>query len=872
MTNLLNEGEVYTLSITYSGSFIPSFYLMRMGSTLTLLKHEDTTTIMYTPIHPVPQEILWTYKNNQLYNIDYTTNTTWYITNQSNQLTTDSSNPNTIVTFKPPTITNLFDGSASVIAYIFNTSPGNAFFLDIVSPINPTNSSILGSYIHFTTTAAFDMNVTDIGPISWFTHDDLKNKASQMNANQGWSGWCFQKLTSNRRVDNLPPSSILDSGIYQLSVNGKCLTTELNTVTNCDEKDPLNQWHFDATHKTLTGNLGRYLKSQVGLYQSSELDKPTLKTIACDNFEDCVLDGDLSGLLKSPDPFAQNNPILKNYQSFLLTANQVMNQKWGLCYNDQFNNTPTCYKVSICKPINTTIQNAWTCTNKPLFDWKIQPLFKQEAQDAETQIYPSFGNPQTNVYNQPSLCNRAPLTADETSIRLLDMQMKPISTKTSLNNFDQTQMQACCQGQHMVYQATNVLILQAKYTYDVAGGIEVEAFNSPANLNELLYLDDPDQIPRHIRIISEDPSGSKNIQLLPAPSQPSKLTYQKINLYSLKKMVDGRCPIAWCPWSDTCANQTNVVQDYCSEIDENGYPRINTDANCEAWCTSLDYKGKCGDAGKAFCEKYPLHNSCACQLLDQTPFWSEITKTFKNIPDCNECSKLPPVFCWAPQCTGHFSGPDRMVLNTENRLLQEVPCNLTICNQIIDIVNAKGPINITNNQFQQICGRDKNLPQLNCKYVPGKWSECLEGKQTQIQTLDNNNQNDPTCDKTQKLTQDCGNNIPTPTPPTPKPNPTPTPPSPIPSSPIPPTNKNTNGLSCNYDYSFWGLCQNETKQRTGTLRIGSDPACQVSVTDIQPCNSIDNIITNVPSSYFIGGGVVIGTLCLLFLSIILFKK
>ena len=53
--------------------------------------------------------------------------------------------------------------------------------------------------------------------------------------------------------------------------------------------------------------------------------------------------------------------------------------------------------------------------------------------------------------------------------------------------------------------------------------------------------------------------------------------------YSFQPAIDGRCDPTWCPWSQTCANNTDVVANYCSGIDINGNPVLNTDVNCVQW-------------------------------------------------------------------------------------------------------------------------------------------------------------------------------------------------------------------------------------------------------------------------------------------------
>lgn len=327
--------------------------------------------------------------------------------------------------------------------------------------------------------------------------------------------------------------------------------------------------------------------------------------------------------------------------------------------------------------------------------------------------------------------------------------------------------------------------------------------------------------------------------------------------------LDPRCGLDWRPWSTNCATNTNVITDYCSGMDGNGYPRLNTDINCQSWCNSPENKGKCSDAVNKFCEQYPQHYSCTCRMLDKTPFWSEMIQTFKSIPGCDECSRIPPYQCWAAPCTKpQGNSPDRTLMSEQDLEIQQHCPPVTFCNQIIEIVKASGPVNISNNQFKQVCG--VNLPSCNYKY--GDWSICQNKIQTSTGVLVSDPSNDNDCKTTITKTQICSDSNPTPTP-TPNPNPKPTPnPSPNPTpTPSPITN-------CKYDYGTWSLCVNETKSSIGKLTPDSDKTCDQTNIKQEPCTKIDNIITNTPSSYIIGGGVGVALICIVLLVVLLTKK
>lgn len=174
-----------------------------------------------------------------------------------------------------------------------------------------------------------------------------------------------------------------------------------------------------------------------------------------------------------------------------------------------------------------------------------------------------------------------------------------------------------------------------------------------------------------------------------------------------------KCDVTWCPWSPDCVANTESIRDYCSGIDSNGHPRLNTDVNCQAWCDKLNYVGECGTAATMFCTQNSWHPACKCQTFTQTDAYKEVKQLFNEVPGCDVCKVIPDPVCWAEPCTQQdLTDPDRSLLTTQQRVNQNSCKNLklTFCNQILEFEKVNGSVKIDHNSFTQICGNDGPTP------------------------------------------------------------------------------------------------------------------------------------------------------------------
>ena len=61
---------------------------------------------------------------------------------------------------------------------------------------------------------------------------------------------------------------------------------------------------------------------------------------------------------------------------------------------------------------------------------------------------------------------------------------------------------------------------------------------------------------------------------------------------------------------------------------------------------------------------------------------------------------------------------------------------------------------------------------------------------------------------------------------------------------------------------------NEIKTSIGKLTSDSNKTCDQTKFKQEPCTKIDNIITNIPSSYIIGGSVGVALVCIILIVVL----
>jgi hypothetical protein len=193
--------------------------------------------------------------------------------------------------------------------------------------------------------------------------------------------------------------------------------------------------------------------------------------------------------------------------------------------------------------------------------------------------------------------------------------------------------------------------------------------------------------------------------------QPVTVSVQKNNI-----KIDGSvCDSTWCPWSEYCKSQSLAMQNYCSQMDEHGYPRFHTDVNCNGWCGSEQLVGKCGMAAQQFCAAYPNHLACYCQNYTSSDAFKKVVPEFEVVPGCEACTAIPPAVCWAFPCTvgETLGGPYKAMFNTQQQKDKDKQCqgtSVNICDMVLDIFKAGGNVTIANNDFEQVCGKQLKRP------------------------------------------------------------------------------------------------------------------------------------------------------------------
>ena len=504
------------------------------------------------------------------------------------------------------------------------------------------------------------------------------------------------------------PLSIFNDGEYQLQLNNnKCFSSSQNLYDDCDPTQENQRWVSSQPNTYSAYKNPSKSYSQVKLAQTnSTLGNASLQNIQCDESDDrCSV----------PKPLLPDS----DYTRFIIN-DKIYDKNLGICYDPTNNLTPVdCH--------TNTVQSNDLST---------------DSRNKQSMMYNTCsgglicGNPSSLVYGS-MICDR--------------------SDPYAKGPYNPSDLPDCCAGKHLLpkyyTQIQNVVFLPYPddrgiiYSNDEIYLITTQLHTADKNiLNSVL--------PFYIKIngISDDPKSPSTFpsglfQAISVSPQvynggygvlitfSSQITFFRGStggqipqgscpdywcdpLYVFADIVvqkgwaidSNKCDLDWCPWSKTCATQTTVIQNYCSDRDLQGHPRINTDVNCVEWCgdqtvQGIAYEGQCGDASGKFCKDNPNHISCKCQTLDNDPNFVEMTKQMRNLN-----ITVPPTVCWAPDCTTHSSAtdPDRPLLTTEQKTDQN-SCKgviYNVCNQVIDIAKVQGNVNIDNDTFKQYCGSD----------------------------------------------------------------------------------------------------------------------------------------------------------------------
>jgi hypothetical protein len=200
--------------------------------------------------------------------------------------------------------------------------------------------------------------------------------------------------------------------------------------------------------------------------------------------------------------------------------------------------------------------------------------------------------------------------------------------------------------------------------------------------------------------------------------------YQEADLLKLEITNHGAiCGTDWCPFGNGCrgyaeqpGSDMEQLQDYCAVPDDNGLPRFRSNENCRRWCEldpgKISLSSRCiVDSAEAFCRDNPDSPQCLCHNYTETPAFQRIRDSFLSVPGCDVCEVIPAPVCWAAPCTVGGFGPDAPVFTAEMmRLSANCSVELTFCNQIIEIVGVEGNVNVSDNDFYQVCGQHLPTP------------------------------------------------------------------------------------------------------------------------------------------------------------------
>jgi hypothetical protein len=562
------------------------------------------------------------------------------------------------------------------------------------------------------------------------------------------------------KVEN--QGTTLPEGVYQLKKGGKCLYSDLS-MGDCGsgafKADTSNRslWYWNPSKGTLNSwKEDKWNQSMVGLYVKTPTDPLQVTDTLCYLSDNCKINEDITEADKG---------------QFILTSNGLRNAN-RLCYD-----------------INTLLQVP--CTGD------MEAVHQFSGSQAESD----------KLYH---VCNGPCGSTTKAIERGVNCQMWPVPPP---DNNPTSNIYDCCMGEY-VSQYPDLLQSNVELGYITPGsGGASRSFTLPHydknilgdNLVGLWLKVTTPGAPLQNELIpivqqSSGPGpGATTITLQRYPVAPLDAVYHGSIYKPIPKVDSNKCNIGWCPWSDTCKNGQAMV-DYCAGMDPLGHPRILTEANCKEWCGDLEQKGGCtdgsasaggcGDAAAIFCQHYPNHPSCGCHNYGKLPFYQKMKSLFEDIKGCDACASMPPPQCWAPICTSAALGsgdPDGPLQTNQDIAQACEKCKgltINICKQAINAIKTHGNVDITDNEFIQICGEALPKPDPtptpgpgpappgSCVYGNwGDWSNCVNGSQKRVRRLVSGPES---CQKIDLQTQSCT----TPSPP----SPTPSPPSPTPST------------------------------------------------------------------------------------------
>jgi hypothetical protein len=465
-------------------------------------------------------------------------------------------------------------------------------------------------------------------------------------------------------------------GIYQIQHQGQCLLSDL-TLGSCDIGDNRTWWMWDPDHHQLTSyRVAKFYTSKQVLTSDSTTGTLKVKTLSCD---------------------------ADDFTCQLETINGDEDKKFMLM---------TQYLLNIDKQ---------TGPHGEILAYDISSGILKPSTDVSTLI---SLNPITSHNSVQSTIFYNACTADgvcgSPTKKFLPVTCN-LDNSSSICITNPTQCQHnkrnCCLGLNTVNKlnwikqglsltATLETKIIGKYTTRVTYNGDFSQFKNVIDFTKSLYVrqsgneSDPPVAVSGLNINS-DGTGTfyVNEEVLGTTLFYIYGHYRNADLGQYQYYIDSsKCASNWCPFNTSACN--DEISEYCSGIDEQGQPRLNTDQNCQDWGSSINYGQGFGDAAVKFCQTYSGHPTCQCMLYKNTPEYNTMKPLFNVVYGCTDCSTIPDPVCWAPPCTLH----ENSLKSSEQR---NVTCqtNISICNQVLDLAHTRGTINISDNEFKTACGQ-----------------------------------------------------------------------------------------------------------------------------------------------------------------------
>lgn len=642
-------------------------YVIRHVASNKIMKRVGGTVHLATPNSTLLDSEVWILANRQLISVDYTANQTFYCNLNTDRQMVISTQPFTEGVFHPffdPLVT-----SSTAVAI-----PGKIWM-----QYNATN------------------------PLA---ANPVYRLASNNNISlQFGSGNADDFLFESQSWEPIR------RGVYQLKKNNKCYLSD-GTMGSCQPSENRSLWvwrpetnslesfqkpAYNINRKTMKAHVG-----EINYTQGTNLDS---HISSCDpNDKEC--------LYWKPDTeapvYAENKKALSG---FILQADRLIDKNRKLCYNVETAQIGPC----------------------------ALPRFQLEAVPMHNRYVDPDGKVFTNRYEH-TYANYRPNSSS------IYRQKCPVDTKdrklfcnengTTCNTANRL---GCCLGVFVTqYRKFLGRAMPTTYTYYNGGwNIQVDLSAIDPVGSETIVLHNRDFFIKPFNAADHDeptyiivPFTNYNIntRILSAYIPPNRYG---TDVTSVRNSIDvgqfvaipdpTKCSSNWCPWSETrYSDETKTTGitvsdtktdgltcdaamiEYCSTMDEEGHPRMNTDVNCRS---SISSNNNFLNSAIGFCNVFSNHPACKCSKFVSTAEYKDILKDLeaKGISAASQTSHL----CWAPACLTDSdpNNPDRRILSQPEQVTSTSCPNVasTYCTQVLNIRDVQGNVMLGNVNLVNKC-------------------------------------------------------------------------------------------------------------------------------------------------------------------------